>query len=160
MNKLSNRLLHTRRVQAQAWAQSSTTEGATEPGASSPARSPRHRLGRNARVLKRPPTEPGASLPARPPRHRPGREARPLKRPPTNSGAPWSPGHRPGRAEAAPSLLEESQEGRALLVHSPTEVMIADALTELATAEVINILTEAMEGRLPAHPQTPCSALG
>ena len=48
-------------------------------------------------------------------------------------------------------LLEEGQQGRVRLTHCPTKQMIADALTKLATADVIRVLVEAMEGRMPTR---------
>ena len=46
-------------------------------------------------------------------------------------------------------LLEEGQQGRAVLKHCPTKQMVADALTKLATPDVLQVLIDAMEGRLP-----------
>ena len=48
----------------------------------------------------------------------------------------------------AKRLLEEGQQGRAKLSHCPTNVMVADAMTKLATSEVIQVLIDAMEGHL------------
>ena len=45
--------------------------------------------------------------------------------------------------------MEESQSGRVRIGHCPTKEMVADALTKLATAEVIQLLIRAMEGYLP-----------
>ena len=52
-------------------------------------------------------------------------------------------------AVRAKRLLEEGRCERAILKHCPTKAMVAAALTKLATADVISILIEAMEGRLP-----------
>ena len=46
-------------------------------------------------------------------------------------------------------LHQEYEMGRAELVHCPTKEMLADALTKLATAPVIQVLHEAMNGILP-----------
>ncbi|MEC9354534.1 MAG: reverse transcriptase domain-containing protein, partial [Candidatus Thermoplasmatota archaeon] len=46
-------------------------------------------------------------------------------------------------------LHEECQVGRADMRHCPTKDMLADALTKLASAPVIHVLHEAMQGRLP-----------
>ena len=46
-------------------------------------------------------------------------------------------------------LNEEHTAGRAELLHCPTKVMLADALTKLATAAVIAILHMAMYGIIP-----------
>ena len=45
-------------------------------------------------------------------------------------------------------LHEEHQIGRAELLHCPTKAMLADALTKLAPAPVIQVLHEAMRGRI------------
>ena len=41
------------------------------------------------------------------------------------------------------------QLGHISIQHCGTKLMVADALTKLATSEVIQILVDAMEGRLP-----------
>ena len=46
-------------------------------------------------------------------------------------------------------LHQEYETGRAELVHCPTKAMLADALTKLATAPVIQVLHEAMNGNFP-----------
>ena len=46
-------------------------------------------------------------------------------------------------------LHQEYEAGRAELVHCPTKSMLADALTKLATAPVIQVLHEAMNGEFP-----------
>ena len=51
-------------------------------------------------------------------------------------------------------LHEEHQIGRAQLLHCPTKEMLADALTKLASAPVISVLHEAMQGRLPPFTHT------
>ena len=48
-------------------------------------------------------------------------------------------------------LHEECQIGRAELLHCPTDKMLADALTKLASPNVIQVLLEAMQGRLPRN---------
>ena len=48
--------------------------------------------------------------------------------------------------------------GGAELLHCPTGAMIADALTKLATADVVKVLHEAMSGSIPAVPA--CGAQG
>ena len=52
-------------------------------------------------------------------------------------------------AVRAKRLLEEGQQGRIRLSQCPTKQMVADALTKLATAKVIQVLIEAMESRIP-----------
>ena len=47
---------------------------------------------------------------------------------------------------------EEHARGAIELLHCPTAGMVADALTKLATAPVIEVLHSAMEGLLPQHP--------
>ena len=61
-------------------------------------------------------------------------------------GATWRTRYYASRAKR---LLEESRLGRVRLSHCPTKEMVADALTKLASADVIMMLAEAMEGRLP-----------
>eukprot|EP00973_Karenia_brevis_P037798 5213958-Karenia_brevis.AAC.1 len=61
-------------------------------------------------------------------------------------GATWRTRYYAVRAKR---LLEESRQGRAQLMHCPTKVMVADALTKLASQEVIQLLVDAMEGQLP-----------
>jgi len=46
-------------------------------------------------------------------------------------------------------LQEESQAGRAEIMHCPTKDMLADALTKLASVGVIEILHAAMNGAMP-----------
>ena len=54
-------------------------------------------------------------------------------------------------AVQAQRLLEENQQGRAQLTHCHTKDMVADALTKLATASVIQVLVNAMDGCLPTR---------
>ena len=54
-------------------------------------------------------------------------------------------------AVRAKRLLEEHDLGRVRLSYCPTKEMVADALTKLATANVIQILLDAMDGRLPTR---------
>ena len=52
-------------------------------------------------------------------------------------------------------LHQEYETGRAELVHCPTKAMLADALTKLAAAPVIQVLHEAMDGNfLHCKPQS------
>ena len=46
-------------------------------------------------------------------------------------------------------LHQEYEAGRAELVHCPTKDMLADALTKLAPAPVIQVLHDAMNGFFP-----------
>ena len=48
-------------------------------------------------------------------------------------------------------LHQEYETDRAELVHCPTKAMLADALTKLATAPMIEVLHEAMNGRFPHY---------
>ena len=61
-------------------------------------------------------------------------------------GATWRTRYYAVRAER---LLEENQQGRVQLKYCPTKEMVADALTKLANANVIQVLVDAMDGRLP-----------
>ena len=61
-------------------------------------------------------------------------------------GATWRTRYYAVRAKR---LLEEGAQGRAVLRHCPTKEMIADGLTKLATPDVIKLMQDAMEGRLP-----------
>ena len=47
-------------------------------------------------------------------------------------------------------LHDECVIGRASLVHCPTKIMLADALTKLAATPMIEVLLEAMKGNLPS----------
>ena len=62
-------------------------------------------------------------------------------------GATWRTRYYAVRAKR---LLEEGGQGRAKLLHCPTKLMIADALTKLATADVMQVLINSMKGHLPA----------
>ena len=55
-------------------------------------------------------------------------------------------------------LHQEYKAGRAELVHCPTKAMLADALTKLAPAPVIQVLHEAMNGFFPHCKPLPCPA--
>jgi hypothetical protein len=46
-------------------------------------------------------------------------------------------------------LHDECVIGRARLIHCPTKIMLADALTKLAATPVIEVLLDAMKGKLP-----------
>ena len=61
-------------------------------------------------------------------------------------GATWRTRYYAVRARR---LFEEGQQGRAVLKHCPTKQMVADALTKLATPDVLQLLIDAMGGRLP-----------
>ena len=61
-------------------------------------------------------------------------------------GATWRTRYYAVRAKR---LLEEGAQGRAVLRHCPTKEMIADGLTKLATPDVLKLLHDAVEGRLP-----------
>ena len=63
-------------------------------------------------------------------------------------GATWRTRYYAVRAKR---LLEENQQGRAQFKYCPTKEMVADALTKLATANVIQVLVDAMDGRLPTR---------
>ena len=63
-------------------------------------------------------------------------------------GATWRTRYYAVRAKR---LLEESQQGRVKITHCPTKEMVADALTKLAAAEVIQVLIEAMTGNFPTR---------
>eukprot|EP00974_Lingulodinium_polyedra_P036879 3536559-Lingulodinium_polyedra.AAC.1 len=52
-------------------------------------------------------------------------------------GATWRTRYYAVRAQR---LLEESRRGTAILEHCPTKLMIADGLTKLASAEVLEAL--------------------
>ena len=54
-------------------------------------------------------------------------------------------------AVRATHLLHEHQAGKIVLTYCPTKLMVADALTKLATAEVVSVLLAAMDSRLPAR---------
>ena len=62
-------------------------------------------------------------------------------------GATWRTRYYAVRASR---LLEEGRLGRASLKHCPTKQMVADAMTKLATPDVIEVLIQAMEGKLPS----------
>ena len=66
----------------------------------------------------------------------------------TKCGANWKTRYFAVRGHR---LHEEHQAGRAELLHCPTKDMLADTLTKLASAPVIHILHEAMQGRFPPH---------
>ena len=61
-------------------------------------------------------------------------------------GATWRTRYYAVRARR---LFEEGQQGRAVLKHCPTKQMVADALTKLATSDVLQLLIDARDGRLP-----------
>ena len=63
-------------------------------------------------------------------------------------GATWRTRYYAVRAKR---LLEENQQGRVQFKYCPTKDMVADALTKLATANVIQVLVNAMDGRLPTR---------
>ena len=63
-------------------------------------------------------------------------------------GATWRTRYYAVRAQR---LLEEHQAGKIVLTYCPTKLMVADALTKLATAEVIGVLLAAMDSQLPSH---------
>ena len=63
-------------------------------------------------------------------------------------GATWRTRYYAVRAKR---LLEENQQGRVQFKYCPTKEMVADALTKLATANVIQVLVNAMDGRLPTR---------
>ena len=46
-------------------------------------------------------------------------------------------------------LHQEYERGRATLLHYPTKDMLADVLTKLAPAPVIQVLHDAMKGKFP-----------
>ena len=48
-------------------------------------------------------------------------------------------------------MHEECLIGHCELLHCPTKVMLADALTKLASVQVISVLHEAMAGRIPPY---------
>ena len=63
-------------------------------------------------------------------------------------GATWRTRYFAVRAKR---LLEENAQGRVLMTHCQTKDMVADALTKLATANVIQVLVNAMDGCLPTR---------
>ena len=63
-------------------------------------------------------------------------------------GATWRTRYYAVRAKR---LLEENQQGRVQFKYCQTNEMVADALTKLATANVIQVLVNAMDGHLPTR---------
>ena len=63
-------------------------------------------------------------------------------------GATWRTRYYAVRAKR---LLEEGQQGRIRLSHCPTKQMVADAMTKLAAADVVQVLISAMNGCLPTR---------
>ena len=57
-------------------------------------------------------------------------------------------------------IREELLKGRLLLGHEPTKTMVADALTKLATTDVLENIRKAMRGEYPPPCWVPCVAEG